>query len=212
VGRPIKTPDAYTRRGGTEFTENPTARRRRRHLPLSLIRHQGLSFLFPYFPLLSLPCSSHQLSSCCCCSISCSIVRAVQIRLTRPLVVQMNKERLMKMAGAVRTGGKGTMRRYALSAHGAPSYRYQQKKCNSSLHSHFIYSRNTRAFVQEEEGCPQDGHHGRQEAAEHAQESRGQHHPRNRGGQHLQGRPRHPVLEPQRSLIPALLFILVVRG
>jgi hypothetical protein len=44
-------------------------------------------------------------------SISCSIVRAVQIRLTRPLVAQMNKERLMKMAGAVRTGGKGTMRR-----------------------------------------------------------------------------------------------------
>jgi hypothetical protein len=26
-------------------------------------------------------------------------------------VPQMNKERLMKMAGAVRTGGKGTMRR-----------------------------------------------------------------------------------------------------
>jgi hypothetical protein len=29
-------------------------------------------------------------------------------------VPQMNKERLMKMAGAVRTGGKGTMRRYVL--------------------------------------------------------------------------------------------------
>jgi hypothetical protein len=26
----------------------------------------------------------------------------------------MNKERLMKMAGAVRTGGKGTVRRYVL--------------------------------------------------------------------------------------------------
>ncbi|KAL5684358.1 hypothetical protein ACJX0J_010743, partial [Zea mays] len=53
--------------------------------------------------------------------------------------------------------------------------------------------------AQEEEGCTQDGHHGRQEAAGHSQESRGQHHPCNRGGEHIQGRSRHPVLEPQSA-------------
>lgn len=52
--------------------------------------------------------------------------------------------------------------------------------------------------VQEEEGGAQDGDHGRQAAAEHAQEGGRQHHPGHRGGQHLQGRPRHPVPQPQR--------------
>ena len=30
--------------------------------------------------------------------------------------MQMNREKLMKMAGSVRTGGKGTMRRYNITA------------------------------------------------------------------------------------------------
>jgi len=29
--------------------------------------------------------------------------------------IQMNREKLMKMAGSVRTGGKGTMRRYCIA-------------------------------------------------------------------------------------------------
>jgi hypothetical protein len=63
---------------------------------------------------------------------------------------------------------------------------------------------------QEEEGCTQDGHHGRQEAAGHSQESRGQHHPCNRGGEHIQGRSRHPVLEPQRYATPVLSLLATV--
>ena len=58
-----------------------------------------------------------------------------------------------------------------------------------------------RGFSVQEEGGAQDGYHGRQAAAEHAQEGGRQHHPGHRGGQHLQGRPRHPVPQPQRLIL-----------
>uniref|UniRef100_A0A453MIM0 Nascent polypeptide-associated complex subunit beta n=1 Tax=Aegilops tauschii subsp. strangulata TaxID=200361 RepID=A0A453MIM0_AEGTS len=64
----------------------------------------------------------------------------------------------------------------------------------------------------EEEGGAQDGDHGRQAAAEHAQEGGRQHHPRHRGGQHLQGRPRHPVPQPQRVQASIAANTWVVSG
>lgn len=45
------------------------------------------------------------------------------------LVTQMNKERLMKMAGAVRTGGKGTMRRYLAALHCPGRASFHQRRC-----------------------------------------------------------------------------------
>jgi hypothetical protein len=46
------------------------------------------------------------------------------ISLSLPFFMQMNRERLMKMAGAVRTGGKGSVRRQVC---------FSYKQCNFKL-------------------------------------------------------------------------------
>jgi nascent polypeptide-associated complex subunit beta len=52
---------------------------------------------------------------------------------------QMNRERLMKMAGAVRTGGKGTVRRYtAVTVYKSLliTVIYCSARCNTAAYSH----------------------------------------------------------------------------